>query len=330
MAVYTPVNAEEIAAFIAGYDVGAVVSFKGIAEGVENTNYILQTSMNSYILTLYEKRVNPDDLPFFLGLMDHLVHKGVNCAAPVQDKSGNILQNLCGRPAALISFLPGLSINRPKNKQCHQLGRALAEMHEAAADFDLTRKNALSVDGWQDLVTQCGDRADEAMEGLKDLLLEEMIYLKAHWPTGLPEGIIHADLFPDNVFFMASELSSELSGLIDYYFACNDILVYDLAICINAWCFEADGAFNVTKANRLLRGYESVRPLLAQEKDALSILCRGAAFRFLLSRLYDWLNQVPGALVQVKEPAEYIAKLKFHQAVEKPSEYGLIEYGLNI
>ncbi len=319
MAVYTPVNAEEIATFLAGYDVGKVVSFKGIAEGVENTNYILQTNMNSYILTLYEKRVNPDDLPFFLGLMDHLVHKGVNCAAPVPDKNGNILQNLCDRPAALISFLPGLSINRPKNIHCHQLGRALAEMHEAAADFDLKRKNALSVDGWQNLVTLCGDRADEAMSGLKDLLLEEMAYLKTHWPTGLPEGIIHADLFPDNVFFM----DGELSGLIDYYFACNDILVYDLAICINAWCFEGDGAFNVTKANRLLRGYESVRHLSEQEKNALSVLCRGAAFRFLLSRLYDWLNQVPGALVKVKEPAEYITKLKFHQAVASPSEYGL-------
>jgi len=319
MAVYTHVNAQEIATFLADYDVGEIVSFKGIAEGVENTNYILQTDKASYILTLYEKRVNPDELPFFLGLMDHLVHKGINCAAPVQDSQGKSLKTLCGRPAALISFLPGLSINRPQNKQCYQLGLALGQMHEAAADFEQERENALSVDGWQKLVLLCEDRADEVLDGLKDLLHEEMMFLKAHWPANLSEGIIHADLFPDNVFFRGGELS----GLIDYYFACNDILAYDIAICINAWCFESDGAFNVTKASRLLRGYNGARLLSTAEKQALSILCRGAAFRFLLSRLYDWLNQVPGALVQVKDPAEYIAKLKFHQTVKSPSEYGL-------
>jgi len=319
MAVYTHVSASEISGFLEDYDEGGVVSFKGIAEGVENTNYILQTTKAFYILTLYEKRVDPDDLPFFLGLMDHLVHKGCVCAAPVRDKEGQILKTLCGRPAALITFLKGVSINNPNSDHCSQLGRELAGMHVAVADFKMTRKNALSVTGWQDLVRACEGRADELETGLKDLLHEEMTFLNANWPKNLLEGIIHADLFPDNVFFM----DGKLSGLIDYYFACNDILAYDVAICINAWCFERDGSFNVTKANRLLRGYESVRPLSDQEKAALSILCRGAAFRFLLSRLYDWLNQVEGALVQVKDPTEYRDKLNFHRAVKNPSEYGL-------
>ncbi len=319
MAVYTKVSASEISEFMAGYDEGEIVSFKGIAEGVENSNYILQTNRASYILTLYEKRVNPDDLPFFLGLMDHLVHKGTNCAEPIRDRQGTILKTLCDRPAALISFLPGLSVNRPGPDHCYQLGQEMARMHRAASDFKISRKNALSVDGWQSLVSQCECRADEVEAGLKDLLHDEMAYLKANWPAGLPEGIIHADLFPDNVFFMGGELS----GLIDYYFACNDILAYDVAICINAWCFEKDGSFNITKASRLLRGYVGERAMTGDEMNAMSVLCRGAAFRFLLSRLYDWLNQVEGALVQVKDPAEYINKLKFHRAVKKPSEYGL-------
>ncbi|PHZ83242.1 homoserine kinase [Paremcibacter congregatus] len=319
MAVYTHVSAEEISAFMADYDAGEVLSFKGIAEGVENSNYILKTTEASYILTLYEKRVNPDDLPFFLGLMDHLVHKGTNCAFPVRDRAGNILKTLCGRPAALISFLEGLSINRPGPEHCQQLGQAMAGMHQAAADFDIRRENALSVAGWRELVNACAGRADEVMPGLSDILQAEMTYLEAHWPKGLPEGVIHADLFPDNVFFRGGELS----GLIDYYFACNDILAYDVAISLNAWCFETDGAFNITKASRLLRGYGAVRPMTEMEIQALSVLCRGAAFRFLLSRLYDWLNQVEGALVQVKDPMEYVTKLKFHQAVTSPSEYGL-------
>ncbi len=319
MAVYTHVSAEEVSEFLESYDEGEVISFKGIAEGVENSNYILQTTRASYILTLYEKRVNPDDLPFFLGLMDHLVHKGINCATPVRDKRGNILKTLCGRPAALISFLQGMSINRPGPDHCHQLGREMARMHQAAADFNLTRKNALSVDGWRELVAACAPRADEVAAGLADLIRDEMAFLEAHWPRDLPEGIIHADLFPDNVFFMGGELS----GLIDYYFACHDILAYDVAICLNAWCFEGDGAFNITKASRLLRGYARARPLSGREMAALSILCRGAAFRFLLSRLYDWLNRVEGALVQVKDPAEYVSRLNFHRAVTSPSEYGL-------
>jgi len=319
MAVYTIVNADEIAAFIDEYDVGEVISFKGIAEGVENSNYLLTTTKNHFILTLYEKRVNENDLPFFLGLMDHLAHKGINCATPIADREGNILKTLCGRPAALISFLDGLSVSRPSVQNCRELGAALAEMHLAVADFKLSRKNDLSIEGWKTLAEECDARADECQKGLRNIITNEMDELSKHWPTDLPTGIIHADLFPDNVFF----LNGKLSGLIDYYFACSDMLVYDIAICLNAWCFEPDNAFNVTKAAGLIREYDLVRPLSDSEKNALPLLCRGAALRFMLTRLYDWLNRVEGALVKTKDPLEYLAKLTFHQQVKSAGEYGV-------
>ncbi|MFC7048567.1 homoserine kinase [Emcibacter nanhaiensis] len=319
MAVYTQVTAEEINAFIAQYDVGEVVSFKGIAEGSENSNYFLQTTEASFILTLFEARVNEADLPFFMGLMDHLNHKDIVCATPVRDRAGNNLKTLCGRPAALITFLNGMAINKPQPEHCRQLGGELARMHLAAADFNMSRANDLSVDGWEKLVADCADGADRCAPGLREILTGEQAFLKDNWPTDLPAGIIHADLFPDNVFF----LEGKLSGLIDYYFACNDFLAYDLAVCMNSWCFEADGSFNVTKSTQLLKGYNDVRPLEARELDALPLLCRGAALRFLLTRLYDWLNRVEGALVQVKDPTEYLTKLTFHQGVRNASAYGL-------
>jgi len=319
MAVYTHVTADEIATFIAEYDVGDVVSFKGIAEGVENSNYLLSTTNGSFILTLYEKRVNADDLPFFLGLMEHLAQKGINCATPIEDKKGSSLNELCGRPAALISFLEGLSVSHPSTQNCRQLGKALAEMHLAVADFDLKRKNDLSLIGWQKLAQECEMRADECSVGLSDIIRDEIALLTKKWPTNLPEGIIHADLFPDNVFF----LDGKLSGLIDYYFSCSDMLVYDIAICLNSWCFEVDGSFNVTKASGLINEYDKVRRLSDDEKRVLPLLCRGAALRFMLTRLYDWLNRVEGALVKTKDPLEYLSMLKFHQKIKSSGEYGV-------
>lgn len=318
MAVYTNVSADQIEAFMADYDVGEVISFKGIAEGTENSNYLLSTTKDRFILTLYEKRVNADDLPFFLGLMDHLAHKGINCATPIADKKGNALKELCGRPAALISFLNGLSVSRPDAGNCTQLGAALAEMHIAVADFELSRKNDLSLKGWKKLANSCEKRADECMVGLSEIIHNEMEYLSENWPSDLPEGIIHADLFPDNVFF----LDGKLSGLIDYYFACSDMLCYDVAICLNSWCFEADGSFNVTKASALIAGYNKVRPLSNDELNSLPIFCRGASLRFMLTRLYDFLNQVEGALVKTKDPLEFLSKLQFHQKINSATEYG--------
>jgi homoserine kinase type II len=319
MAVYTAIDDDQLDAFLRAYDVGEVLSVKGIAEGVENSNYLLMTEQGRYILTLYEKRVDPDDLPFFLGLMEHLAGKNVRCPTPIQGLDGKALRSLCGRPAALISFLDGVWPKRIQPFHCAGLGRALAELHLAGADFAMARRNALSVDGWRVLFDRCAPDANKVSSGLAAALQDELEAIEQAWPRDLPRGVIHADLFPDNVFFQRETLS----GLIDFYFACNDLLAYDIAICLNAWCFEVDGAFNITKARHLLASYRSVRPLGAGELDALPLLARGAALRFLLTRLYDWQNQVDGALVRPKDPLEYLEKLRFHQDVRGPGAYGL-------
>ncbi|MDO8606893.1 MAG: homoserine kinase [Phaeospirillum sp.] len=319
MAVYTEVSDDELEEFVAEYDIGAVVSCKGIAEGVENTNYLLQTDRDSYILTLYEKRVNPEELPFFIGLMEHLAARGLACPTPIHGRDGQTLRTLCGRPAAIVSFLKGMWHRRLTLTHCAELGPAMAEMHLKGADFALTRRNSLSVEGWRGLFEAVRPRAHEIKDDLADLLAAELDHLEAHWPKALPVGLIHADLFPDNVFF----LGEKMSGIIDFYFACTDFLAYDIAICLNAWCFEADGAFNATKARLMLNGYRRVRPLSADELDALPLLARGAATRFLLTRSYDWLNTPEGAFVKRKDPMEYYRKLLFHQGIGGPGGYGI-------
>ncbi len=319
MAVYTEVADDELARFIADYDVGMVLACKGIAEGVENTNYVLRAEKGVFILTLYEKRVRRDDLPFFVGLMGHLAGKGVNCPTPIRRRDGSVLGELAGRPAALVSFLEGMWIRRPSVEHCGEVGRALAGMHLAAQDYAGRRPNALSVDGWRPLFEQAKGRADSVKAGLGETIAAELDILETSWPADLPVGTIHADLFPDNVFF----LRGRLSGLIDFYFACTDTLAYDIAVCLNAWCFEPDHSFNVTKRRALLAGYASVRSLSPAETEAMPLLARGAALRFLLTRLVDWLNVPPGAFVKPKDPLEYWKKLRFHQRVEAPSGYGL-------
>jgi homoserine kinase type II len=319
MAVYTEVADEELEAFLEPYGIGALLSYKGIAEGVENSNFMLHTDKGTYFLTLYEKRVAKKDLPFFLGLMNHLAGKGVACPVPLRNARGEMLGELAGRPAALITFLEGVSVRRPQVRHCAELGRALAELHLAGRDFGLKRENALSVSGWRPLLEACGARADEVVKGLAAELETELRTLEREWPKSLPQGVIHADLFPDNVFF----IGNDLSGVIDFYFACNDALAYDLAICLNAWCFEHDGAFNITKARALLQAYTQVRALDAGELAALPLLARGSAMRFLLTRLYDWLNHQPGALVSPKNPIEYVKRLRFHRGVSSPAGYGL-------
>ena len=319
MAVYTEVTDEELGAFIDRYSIGQLLSYKGIAEGVENSNYLVHTESGFYILTLYEKRVDPADLPFFLDLKKHLASKGFSCPSPVATRDGTVLGTLAARPAAIVTFLDGMWVKRPQVHHCNMLGAAMAQMHLAAADFDMTRKNALDVSGWRPLFDKSAERADTVCDGLAKLIADDLDFLEANWPGDLPRGVIHADLFPDNVFF----LQDELSGLIDFYFACTDTLAYDLAICMNAWCFEKDGSFNVTKAQAMLQGYTSVRPLSDAEFNALPILARGAALRFLLTRLYDWLNVPEGALVTPKDPMEYVKKLRFHQDATSPDAYGL-------
>ena len=319
MAVYTEVPDEELEAFLAAYDIGSLLSYKGIAEGVENSNYMLHTDKGVFFLTLYEKRVAAGDLPFFLGLMNHLAGRGINCPTPIRNRAGEMLGELSGRPAALISFLEGVHVRRPQPRHCVEVGLALARMHLAGRDFALARPNALNVDAWGPLFDTCRGGADALAAGLAAELGRELSELLRDWPRDLPAGVIHADLFPDNVFF----IGDRLSGLIDFYFACNDAFAYDVAICLNAWCFESDGAFNITKARALLQAYTQVRPLEAAELATLPLLARGAAMRFLLTRLYDWTNQPPGAFVKPKNPKEYLARLRFHRGVSSPAGYGL-------
>jgi len=319
MAVYTDVSDDELRAFAALYDIGEVLSCKGIAEGVENSNFLLTTERGNFILTLYEKRVAPGDLPFFIALMEHLARHGVACPTPVAGRDGIALRELCGRPAAIVTFLAGMWPRRILPFHCAALGRALAALHRAGASFDMTRENDLAVTGWRRLFESCRTRVHEVQPGLAEELAAELMVLETMWPSNLPTGVIHADLFPDNVFFR----DRELSGLIDFYFACTDFLVYDLAICLNAWCFETDGSLNVTKARLLLDGYRRERSLTLSELAALPVLARGSALRFLLTRLFDWLNQPARALVRPKDPLEYLRKLRFHRGITDPRSYGL-------
>jgi homoserine kinase type II len=320
MAVYTEVSDDELALFIASYDVGALLSYKGIAEGVENTNYLVHTEKGPYILTLYEKRVAPADLPFFLGLMEHLARAGLT-PTPVRDRQGRLLRELAGKPAALVTFMEGVWLRRPQPTHCAALGRAMAELHLAGQGFKLRRVNALGVAGWRPLYARFQARADEITPGLAAMIESELDRLEAGWPRDLPEGIVHADLFPDNVFF----LGNRLSCLIDFYFACYDALSYDIAVTLNAWCFDANHAFNIAKGRALLAGYQSVRALTAAEREALPLLACGAALRFLLTRAYDWLHTSNDALVSRKDPAEFVARLAFHRGIRSADQYGLEE-----
>lgn len=319
MAVYTQIDDDALLAFMDDYGLGDVLGYKGIAEGIENSNYLVTMATGPYILTLYEKRVRIEDLPFFLSLMDHLAAKGVPCPVPVRTQGGDTLRELAGRPAALISFLPGFSTRNPTPVHCRAVGETLAMIHEAGQGMVLSRENGLGIPAWRPLLEASEDGADTLRAGLRKELEDALAKLEAAWPQDLPKGVIHADLFPDNVFFR----HDHLSGVIDFYFACNDAYAYDLAVCINAWCFERDGSFNVTKARRLTAGYRSVREMEDAELAALPTLCAGAAMRFLVTRLYDWINTPEHALVVRKDPMEYAEKLNFHMNAAGPEAYGI-------
>jgi len=318
MAVYTEVSDDELACFIASYDVGELLSYKGIAEGVENSNYLVHTSAGAYILTLYERRVARHDLPFFLGLMEHLARRGISCPTPLRDRNGVNLRQLAGRDAVLVTFLEGFCIRRPRVEHCFAVGQALARLHLAGKDFSIVRPNALGLAGWRPLYEHFKDQADTIAPGLSDLVGTELTWLEDHWPKQLPVGIIHADLFPDNVFF----LHDGISGLIDFYFACNDAFAYDIAVALNAWCFDGDAELDPEKGRALLTGYDDVRPLVDREREAMPILARGAALRFLLTRAYDWLNTPRNAIVKPHDPLDFERRLRVHQRVTSIASYG--------
>jgi homoserine kinase type II len=312
MAVYTDISDEALAALLATYDVGEAQAFKGIAEGVQNSNFLLETSAGRYILTVYEQRVNAAELPFFLGLMRWLAEHGFPSATPILDRAGRMLTEVAGKPATIVNFMPGLSVRRPTAAHCRKLGEGLAWLHEAAQGYSGRRINDLGKAFWPKMFAPLKDEAEALKPGLAAVIEADLAAFEARWPQGLPSGVIHADLFPDNVFFRGGEFAAA----IDFYFACNDILAYDLAICLNAWCFEPDGGFNVTSARAMIAGYQSRRPLSAAEREALPLLAWGGAMRFFLTRLKDWGSTPAGALVKPHDPLEYERKLAVHRSAQ--------------
>lgn len=318
MAVYTDLSDEELSAQLAHYDLGRALAFKGIAEGVENSNFLLETEAGRFILTIFEKRVARDDLPFFLDVMERLAQAGVNAPLPMRRRDGAVLSEARGKPCVIITFLQGVSPKRPNAAQCKGLGETLARMHLALSGYGPARTNALSVEAWPRLITPRLELAEHLRPGLGAEIKADLAMLAIGWPQNLPRGIIHADLFPDNALF----LGDELRGVIDFYFACDDALAYDIAVCLNSWCFEPDRSFNLTKGRALISGYESVRTLTADERTALPLLCRGAAMRFFATRLTDWAETPPGALVRPKDPLEYADKLAFHRRAIGAADYG--------
>ncbi len=314
MAVYTPLSHDELQALVTQYGLGELLSSQGISEGVENTNYLLKTLAPGHtplntILTLYEKRVRTEDLPFYLGLMHHLAGKGLSCPLPLERTEGGYLADVKGKKCAIISFLAGHSVAHATLPQLHQAGAYLARMHLATADFSMTRSNDLSFSGWQTLAAKVHGKTSEISPQLDSVIADEIAYLEQHWPTNLPTGTLHADYFPDNVFFV----ETELSGVIDFYFACTDMLAYDLAIAICAWCFDTFDTINEAKKQAMIEGYHSIRPLSEAETSALPTLLRGSALRFLLTRTHDRIFHPEGAFVTPKDPMEYVQKLSFFQ-----------------
>ncbi|WOK36479.1 homoserine kinase [Sphingomonas sp. C3-2] len=310
MAVYTQVSAEEMAALLDRYNGGQLVSAKGIAEGVENSNYLVETDLSRFILTLYEKRVDAGDLPFFLKLLDHLADKGNPVPRALKDSDGVQIQTVAGRPACLIEFLQGVSVSHPTAGQAHAAGAALGRMHAGLADFEETRPNTLGLAGWRALATRCGDDLDAIQPGLKQRVEDELAFLEAHWPHHLPKAVVHADLFPDNVLM----LGETVTGVIDFYFACTEIRAWDVAVTHSAWCFESDGTgYHADNARELIAGYDESFGLSAEERAAFAVLARGSCLRFLLTRAWDWLNTPADAMVTRKDPIAFLRRLDFYR-----------------
>jgi homoserine kinase type II len=319
MAVYTLVSAEALSALLALYDAGSLTSVKGIAEGVENSNYLVDTTKGRYILTLYEKRVDSADLPFFMALLDHLADKGLPVPRAIRDRAGRQIQEVAGRPACLIEFLPGVSVSHPTPAQAHAAGAALGQMHAALTDFAGARPNTLGLAGWHMLAARCGADLDRISAGLGARVADELDWLDRHWPANLPHSVIHADLFPDNVLMRRDTVS----GVIDFYFACSDVRAWDVAVTHAAWCFENDGTgFHSDRATALMKGYDESFGLSDAERTAFQALARGACLRFLLTRAWDWLNTPADALVTRKDPLAFLRRLDFYRDAE-PASLGL-------
>ena len=309
MAVYTKVTEVELSKFLGDYNLGEIISFEGIQKGTENSNFILKTSLNLFILTLFEKRTKSQDLPFYLGLMSHLYKSGISCPKPLTDKKGEMVKQLCGRPAVIVSYLRGSEVKLITPEHCTQLGIELGKIHTSGLNLSAHRENDFSVKSWLRVAQKVSFQIEKFDVGLRQEIFSGLAIFEKDWPQNLPKGFIHGDLFPDNVFFE----ENKISGIFDFYFSCTDSFAYDISICINAWCFNVDETLNFDKVECLLNSYQLIRNLSREEREALPILASGSAMRFFLTRFYDWINHHGNALIILKNPTEYLSKMRFHR-----------------
>ena len=317
MAVYTKLEHQEVRQFLEQYNINNFKDYKGITEGVENTNYLIKTSEQDYILTIYEKRVDENDLPFFIKLLSYLSENKFPCPKPIANKNNEKINRIKNKNAALVTFLNGQSKNKITSEECFEIGKITAQLHEITKKFDINRKNNLSIKNWDSIFEKTIKQKIDLDESIIKKTKNYLNFLKDKWPKNLPQGIIHADLFPDNIFFT----NNKVSGIIDFYFACNDFFAYEIAICINSLCFDNNSTFNMTKAKNLIDGYTSIRTLSEDEKKYLPILSMGAAMRFYLTRLYDFYHTDNKADVKIKDPFEYLKKIEFQSTIKNYNEY---------
>ena len=317
MAVYTKLEHQEVRQFLEQYNINNFKDYKGITEGVENTNYLIKTSEQDYILTIYEKRVDENDLPFFIKLLSYLSENKFPCPKPIANKNNEKINRIKNKNAALVTFLNGQSKNKITSEECFEIGKITAQLHEITKKFDINRKNNLSIENWESIFEKTIKQKIDLDESIIKKTKNYLNFLKDKWPKNLPQGIIHADLFPDNIFFT----NNKVSGIIDFYFACNDFFAYEIAICINSLCFDNNSTFNMTKAKNLIDGYTYIRTLSEDEKKYLPILSMGAAMRFFLTRLYDFYHTDNKADVKIKDPFEYLKKIEFHSTIKNFNEY---------
>ena len=320
MAVYTKLSEEELKYFFSKYNLGKLLNYKEIKEGIENTNYFIQTEKGKFILTLYEKRVEEKDLPFFISLMRNLFDKNFPSPEPIINKNGNYISEILKKKAAVVSFLDGKAKKILNPNDCYEVGVSTAKLHIITKDLTGKRENKLSVNSWRKIYNKVEKDCSKIHANLPKVIKKNLEVIEKNWPKNIPAGIIHADLFPDNIFFK----NNKLSGIIDYYFSCYDFYAFEIAICLNAFCFEGKNenlSFNVTKSKKFIDGYSEKRKLTEEEKKSLKVLCQGAAIRFLLTRVFDYLNLTEGAIVKIKDPIEYLKRLEFHDNVENYQDY---------
>jgi homoserine kinase type II len=320
MAVYTKLSESELKDFFLKYNLGKLLNYKGIKEGIENTNYFTETEKGKFILTLYEKRVEEKDLPFFISLMKNIYDKNFPSPEPIINKNGSYISEVLKKKAAVISFIDGNTKKNLSPEECYQVGAYTAKLHQITKSLNIKRENKLSINSWREIYNRVKKNCAKIYKNLPEIIEKNLSDIEKNWPKNIPSGIIHADLFPDNIFFK----NDKLSGIIDYYFACHDFYAFEIAICLNALCFEGSKenlSFNITKATKFINGYSNIRKLTNEEKNSLKILCKGAAIRFLLTRVFDYLNLIEGAIVTVKDPVEYLKRLEFHNSVKSYQDY---------